>query len=550
MILRPRLLSVAVFIVSITSSLLSQGVGVSVSNQLRYGSGREAQGPFSAHRDYLENLTETRITISDFLVGFRLLYDAPPEYGVEFTGIRKRYLEFRRDDLTIRAGNSFSLYGRGLALNLFENRGLAFDTGLDGIKMEYTTRVFRLAATAGDIQYRDVLNLARVENYRVRAGSVELTPYPFLSVGASIVSGIFSLPPPSFPDLRSQFDIPEYYVRFSVCGALDGFVSYAEKRTTTYGDPSGTHRGTGCTGSLTYTSDQIGVSFEYKDYRFGIADPYDRNLANRAHKAYAFQNPPIVHKEHTFTLASRYPHIIDFNDEVGFQTDVFYTVGQLTGSLNFSAASRHYSFSPTGDTNAIFQPIYGSMARTSSFWPTLDPKFSPFWEVYGEAQYFLEEGGNDYVLVAFNRRSMEIAEELFVNPAGGPVIEATRLTGVPLSAQYTLSGDWVVKAVLERQWVYDATNSSDPSFTNQLISLGVSQSPTYSVTIRYEFTSDKGTVDGRKDWTALDLGFRLGTKHNITLTIGGDRGGQICANGVCRVVNPFLGVRAGLVSYL
>jgi hypothetical protein len=57
-------------------------------------------------------------------------------------------------------------------------------------------------------------------------------------------------------------------------------------------------------------------------------------------------------------------------------------------------------------------------------------------------------------------------------------------------------------------------------------------------------------VDGRKDWFAIDGSYRLSNHHTITLTAGGDRGGQICANGICRVVNPFLGFRASIVSYL
>lgn len=115
-----------------TSLLAQNNVQYSLSNYLRYGTGDERVATFSQRRDYFENLTDARIAFSDFLVGFRLLHDGPPEFGVEFTGLRKRYLEFRKDDLYIRAGDLYTLYGRGLALNLFESRPLGFDTGLDG----------------------------------------------------------------------------------------------------------------------------------------------------------------------------------------------------------------------------------------------------------------------------------------------------------------------------------------------------------------------------------------------------------------------------------
>lgn len=539
-----------ILLLILPTSLQAQNtIQYSLSNYLRYGTGNERVATFSQRRDYFENLTDARITISDFVVGFRLLHDGPPEFGVEFSGLRKRYLEFRKDDLYVRAGDSYTLYGRGLALNLFESRPLGFDTGLDGVKMEYATDKAKFGITVGDVLYRDILDLNRSEEYRLRAGSVEVKPVSQVTVGVTFVSGKSKFPPPTFPDMHAQFNIPEYFVRASVAG-FDVAFSYAEKRTTVYNDTTGTHRGTGFYGSVSYSEESFGVTLEYKDYRFGIADPYGRNNRNRANKAFAFQNAPIVHKEHTFTLLSRYPHVIDFNDEVGFQVDVFYTLfGRLTGNLNFSAASRHYSFAPTGDT-VMFLPVYGSKPRNTSWLPSFDRKFSPFWEAYAEFQYYFEEGGTDYVLVALNRRSEDIAEELRTPTTPQGFIESRRLSAIPISIQYTIGEDWTVKFVSERQWVYDDGNKAQKEFYNHLLSISVSKSPFFSVALRYEFTSDRGTIDERRDWTAIDASYRLSNNHTVTLTVGGDRGGQICANGVCRIVNPFRGFRASIVSYL
>lgn len=521
----------------------------SVSNLLRYGVGDVRIGSVTTHRDYFENLMETKITLSDFLIGFRLLHDAPPEFGVDFSGLKKRYLEFRKDDLYIRAGNSFTLYGRGLGLNLYESRPLGFDTGLDGVKMEYKTRVAKLGFTAGDISYLDILDLSRVEQYRIRAGSVELTPYPFFSLGVNVTSGKTPFGGLVAP---AEFDIPEYFGKVSVAG-VDLYASYAEKRTTVYNDTAGTHRGTAFYGSVAYTQESFGISAEYKDYRFGITDPVQRLNPNRATRAFAFQNPPIVYKEHSFTLLSRYPHVIDFNDEVGYQVDVFYTVfRQLTGSMNFSSSSRHYTFDSTGTRNnfGATEIVYGSVARNTSFLPSMSAKYSPFWEAYMDFQYYLEEGGTDYVLVGFDRRSEDIADETHAPAYPEGFIEARRTIGIPLSVQYTLAQGWTLKFITERQWVHDESNSVQWDFYNQLLSLGLDMSPTLAVTLRYEFTSDFGTVDRRRNWTALDTSFRLSDKHTITLTEGGDRGGLVCANGQCRVVPPFLGFRASITSYL
>lgn len=102
-----------ILLLVLPTSLQAQNtIQYSLSNYLRYGTGNERVATFSQRRDYFENLTDARITISDFLVGFRLLHDGPPEFGVEFSGLRKRFLEFRKDDLYVRAGDSYTLKER------------------------------------------------------------------------------------------------------------------------------------------------------------------------------------------------------------------------------------------------------------------------------------------------------------------------------------------------------------------------------------------------------------------------------------------------------
>jgi hypothetical protein len=374
-----------------------------------------------------------------------------------------------------------------------------------------------------------------------------LSPYPFFSFGVNFTSGKTPL---GGTIANAEFDIPEYFGKINM-GNVDAYASYAEKRTYVYGDPLGTHKGTAFYGSVSYSEESFGVVIEYKDYRFGETGPQERDDRTRAKRAFVFQNAPIVHKEHTFTLLSRYPHVIDFNDEVGFQADIFYTVmEQLTGSLNFSCASRHYSYDAV-DTSAFFSTIYVSQARKNSWLPSFGREYSPFWETYADLQYFFEAGKADYAMVAFNRRSDNVVSELIFRPSHQHrSIKSTRTTSIPVVVQYSVGSDWVLKLSSERQWVYEDANASNTTYYNHLLSLSVAHSPDYSVSLRYEFTSDFGTIDQRRDWTALDASYKFSNNHLITLTVGGDRGGQICANGVCRVVNPFLGFRASILSYL
>ncbi len=538
-----------------TNVLFAQSpVNISVSNLLRYGTGNVFEQGLKQKKEFFENLTDTRMSYNNFIIGFRLLHDSPPEFGSEFKGIQKRFVEFRKDNLYIRAGDSYSLFGRGLGLNLFEERNLVYDTGIDGLKMEYKTNFIKVSMTGGDVKHVDQIFLGNEESYKIRAGSVEITPMKYFSIGSNFVSGKIRFVNGLVDGDAAEFNMPEFFGSFRFSD-FDLYASYLVNRVNpkaTFLEPNPiNHEGSGFYGSLSYTSENLGVSVEYKDYRFGITDPYIRLNPQRTNRVFAFQNPPIVHKEHNYTLLSRYPHVIDFNDEVGYQIDVFYTfLDNFTGSLNFASASRHDNYIYTGIRNTqTLAPIYKHDTRKNSFLPKMSPEYSPFWELYGDFQYYFGKHGSDYLLIGYNRRSDDKAQGWILRPDGKLVIESTRLSSIISSGQYSINKSWGLRFTIEQQWVYEDANLAQARFTNHLISLGIFQSPQFSLTARYEFTSDKATIDGRKDWTAIDFGFKISKSHNITITAGSDRGGKGCDNGVCKSIPPFSGIRGSIVSY-
>ncbi len=181
------LISLAAFF-SFNQPAFSQDVVPSVSNLFRYGNGERILGSLKIPQIYFENLTDARISLPEnFVLGFRLLYDEPPEIGETFKGISRRYLEYNKGGVYIRAGNSSTLFGRGLALNLFENRGLAYDTWMDGIKFKYSSDFYNATILGGSINFRDSTTFVRNENYKIRGGNVELFPFPELILGGSYI---------------------------------------------------------------------------------------------------------------------------------------------------------------------------------------------------------------------------------------------------------------------------------------------------------------------------------------------------------------------------
>src|SRR5205085_12632417 len=102
-------------------------IKVSASNFFRYGNGVENTITGTNNKTYLEELGEARVSINDFTLGVRYEFDDPIEFGTGFKGISRRFLEFKKDDFDVIAGNSYEIFGKGLTLNSFENMGLGYN---------------------------------------------------------------------------------------------------------------------------------------------------------------------------------------------------------------------------------------------------------------------------------------------------------------------------------------------------------------------------------------------------------------------------------------
>ncbi|MEJ2616906.1 MAG: DUF6029 family protein, partial [Ignavibacteriaceae bacterium] len=329
-------------------SLFSQDVVPSVSNLFRYGNGERILGTLKIPQTYFENLTDARISLPEnFVLGFRLLYDEPPEIGEKFKGISRRYLEYNKDGVYIRAGNSSTLFGRGMAINLFENRGLAYDTWMDGVKFKYSSDFYGVTILGGSIDFRDSITFVRNEKYKIRGGNIEVYPIPELLLGGSYIYSEGVLPQgesnSDIPSKNIKAEIPEAYLNLNL-NNISLYIDWSHKWTNVITDHY-TSSGSGLYGAVSYFGDGYGITLDYKNYSFDILDPYGRTDAARPTRMLPFQNPPIVQKEYSYTLLTRPLHEVDFNDEVGYQIDAFYSISYNT-TLNFntSLSSRHDSY--------------------------------------------------------------------------------------------------------------------------------------------------------------------------------------------------------------
>jgi len=543
-----RILTLSALLIAIfISSAYSQpklNVKASFNNLLRYGNGTEILNGNDNAKEYFENLADGRISINDIVFGARYEISDPIEYGRDFKGIRKRYVEYKGSDIiSARAGDFWEAVGRGMTLNTFENRGLGYDTGIDGVRVAVNKTFFekhpvkiKAMALAGDIEYSDNLSPQRVETYKIRDANLEVAPFKFLNIGGNYIHATGKVPSGSDTTAITA-DLPEVFVNFNTSG-LQIFASYAHKHTITqpntlYPVPFSSD-GNGVYTSLSYSKKGFGVTVEYKDYRFDLTNPSYSGV-QRPTKLLPFQNPPTGVKEHTWTLISRNPHVVDFNDEAGGQIEFnFVPSSKLSFILNGAVASKHYKY--------IYDPISGNYTREdrdAEFIPKFNSQFNPFFEVYLEGEYYANETW--YAKMALSYQNA-------ITYTYPQTLEKVISTAAPIEIHYSFNKDYTIKLISEQQLMYNSFRIERQNFFNHLISVSFVRSPNFTFTFTTEYTTDKEEPSGKTNWNEAEVSYNINSGNLVTLSYGSERGGLRCTSGICRYVNPFNGFRLTVTS--
>lgn len=564
---RTALLALLVIPVFCFGNVRAQNVQYSIANEFRYGNGERYQNDEAENTEYFENLLNSRVYIGDFLVGFRVEVDKPRELGLgpDTVGLTQYFAEFSRDGVSARAGTFYKLVGHGLLFNTFESRPIGFNTQTNGLELDYNSREFSAGAFGGAMSYNDILQADRVEDYDVRAGWGEVRPISEISIGGSFVTAEGKRTRSGF---RNAFDA---YMRETFIEAnYEGFnavYNWGDKRTTIDEDTdeslTSVGYGTGMYSKLGYTGSVFSLTGEFKDYRFDLVPPEDVTNPTRHTRALPFQNAPTLIPEHDKTLLARNPHAIDFSDELGFQASGFvYPNEKLTVSFAATAGSRHQAW----DTSSVFDEESGEQSlrytlvddKRLSFPELTDWRYSPYWEVFVQGDYELNE---DISLAA----ALQLKDNItYYDPVslGAPSnVEAYKATTVMAEGIVALTSNSSLHGIVEGQRVYDSkkvivddgsdsVKPFDGKFYNMLFTLEYSRSPNWSVNGRLEWSSSDKEQEGRQIWPVVGGTYRIGRAHTISAQYGWERGGVVCTGGVCRFINPFTGFRLTVTSKL
>jgi hypothetical protein len=249
-----------------------------------------------------------------------------------------------------------------------------------------------------------------------------------------------------------------------------------------------------------------GITYEYKNY-------------NTPYLIKTISNPPIVYREGSSVLASRNAHTFNFGNEIGHQVDfnknLFENINIL-GNLSFS-----YRHQKEGMVDLSILDFL-TMSEDSEIYD-----YYPFRQIY------LEMNGWAFSERLYYKVGVDYFSELnFLNSG-----KNTYAFTVPTHWVWKFANGSSVTTYLELQSKTEKSlNSVDFSIANEKNYMNQYMSFSYNHFGKWTLTGfyDREAVSDKvHQWPGLDFSFYLNSASQISLFYGSQKGGLICANGIC-----------------
>jgi len=145
-------------------------------------------------KNYFSDEFSFRLTYKNFTFGMKFIADLPryDEYAamqdltsqsISYTW-DERFLEYKVDDFSARAGNFEQVFGSGIALRVYQDKDFNIDTRLNGLSTEIFPKFFQMKALYGALPNKD----NEIKNDLVAGLDVQKDVFDPLKLGASFVN--------------------------------------------------------------------------------------------------------------------------------------------------------------------------------------------------------------------------------------------------------------------------------------------------------------------------------------------------------------------------
>ena len=529
-------------------SVINAQTEINFSYEMKYGDGKQVTGtasnsPVASDYNYFENLLDINTNLGDDIYIYtQLEYSNLPVYGSPADGLSAFYLEYQNEKFIMKLGDQYELYGRGMSFYTLQNQNIDYDNSIIGLSFKYFLREnIEISSLIGKSAYFYRSNPSKREtdlqlNSSVLLGSVNyshdaLGYFQYMNTRQQLLidpalTGIFENKTEIFDDLDERlatdsnllnillnYETEEFVDTVNISDQnfnwnfyLGPFDIYIDKSWINYEKIFGN----AVFGSRFYTAVYAdfmgtGITYEYKNYN----TPYLINTIS---------NPPLVYRESNSVLASRNAHTFNFGNEIGHQVDFnknLFKIINVLGNLSFS-----YRHQKEGMVDLSILDFL-TMSENSEIYA-----YYPFRQMY------LEMNG------------WSLSERLYYKVGVDYFSELNFLNSGKNTYAFTVPTHWVwkfangssvttyleIQSKTEKQLDQDFAIANEKNYINQYMSFSYNHFGKWTLTGFY----DQEVVNNKvHQWPGLDFSFYLNSESQISLFYGSQKGGLVCANGIC-----------------
>ena len=542
-------------LLSIIFSLLYSNIDYNISYVMKYADGEDQSS------DYFENFYDINMFYNDLYI-YSLL-----KYGKPITGykalsfndmVKSFYIEYSSDEIDYIFGDIYTVYGRGLSLYSFNDRDIDYDNSVRGLSMFYSKSVDNniLNYIVEDAEFYSLIG----ENaFEARSNPADILPNIMID-NKLLASGVTFY--------KNNYD---FYYSFHLNN------QYLKKETILEMAYFGNFLGNYLTNSLQVNNNiddfemnivdhnfggnfyigDLEISFEhskvyynkihgervsgYRTYFSSNFDVFDFNVLYE-YKDYntpflysVFSNPPTCFKETNSALISRNLHSIDFSNEVGHQIVIDKSFSNISLNINYAFAHKHLNIIDNSIDEPGILDIFNNMFQFSDIEEFSE--FLPYRQLYLEIngwtdnkKLFYKIGYDNYseYINTDSPSTVEGNEYVFMEP--NKIIKAST---IPSQFSYVLNSGNSISLYLESQNLeYENLNDL---YTSLYLVPSIHFNNKYIFSIFYD--TEKGSLnDGSKtskNWIGTDLTYYISDTDIVSIFMGSQKGGLVCANGTC-----------------
>jgi len=565
------------FLFSLISCLLQGSINFNYESKYGDGSNVNDFTQDTTSYNYFENFLDINFNYNNFYIYTQLEYSNPPIYGydkVKAGDLANSYfIEYSNSSLMFKWGHLRSIYGYGLNINMFQDQTTDFDNRVKGVELKYSPNdivdLFFISGKGnygiksyGDLRMNDIdfdhsLNTYGIQLYNdlgdFSISSSNKKTYYSGGIYNKLINDSrlsIDLEDHLFDDfsiydslINSDSQVESNGINFTYSQTLGNFDIYIEATENTYSKILRENENEN--GYLRYFSlsgDLFGLNllYEYKDYNMLYYMPI-------------ISNPPLVFGEATSVLMSRIQHSINFADEIGHQLEArFNSKDNISFLINLSMGMKHSGvrnqneFSFDDEFNLIyetynsvsFKDFFGKLNHLNGGMNFLDKDLrahKPFRDLYLETSLWNSDNTLYYKLGYHSHFSYDDASGKNYQTHTIPtqyVIALQNQNSLTIYAEYQSTKNLVANGESYNQDIY--------TYNYMAVSYHIKNLGNISYFIDKEkvkhYIDDSYT---NRNWSGMELSLELSSTMQLSIFKGSQKGGLVCANGVCAVQPSF-----------